>query len=125
MNRLRTAMFCVFLLSLGACGTTTIRGFAIATNYGVEPQADLSDPNIYTISVYYNEYASAYDIEQNLNRQVSDLMEKQSYSNYDIIGREFGPGGGKCTFRVPFFSPFRSEYTNTRVRIQYTPASWE
>ena len=29
-------------------------------------------------------------------------MEKQSYSNYDIIGREFGPGGGKCTFRVSF-----------------------
>jgi hypothetical protein len=98
----RNTLFCVFLLALSACGTTTTRGLSIVTNSGIDPQADPSDPNLYTITVDFNTFSTAYDIEENLNRQVFNLTEARDYSSSKVLGRECNRLLQRCTYRVAF-----------------------
>lgn len=102
MKIFQNTLLCAFLLALSACGTTTTRYLSIATDWGSGPEVDPSDPNLYTFTVWFNAFSTAYDIEENLNRQISNLIDQGSYKSSQVLGRECNTFLLRCTYRVAF-----------------------
>ena len=84
----------ILLLSITACAATT--------SYGVKPKQDITDQDVYAFFVYYNNFASKYDIKQNALEQVKNFMEIEGYKRYEIVNVEMAPTT-KAIYEVKFF----------------------
>ena len=79
-------------------------GCAVITSYGAKPAQDISDKDIYSFTVYYNQFAGSEAIRQYVVEHIEDFMAEQAYLSYKILER-YSPSAVvlKVVYKVKFW----------------------
>jgi len=86
-------LFSIYLIVLFGCAATA--------TYGVKPQQDIFDKDMYAFTIFYNAYSTSYDIEKRLKEEIKTFMEVESYSSFEVVNVHCG-GLSKCIYEVKF-----------------------
>lgn len=92
--RINLIVLGVLLLAVSSC--------ALTTSYGVKPKQDTADPDVYAFFVYYNNFASKYDIKQSALEQIRNFMVLEDYKRFEILNVEMAPTT-KAIYEVKFY----------------------
>ena len=76
-------------------------GCAITTTYGVKPEQDSFDPDVYTFTVYYNMFSGEEDIAKNANKQIEKFISEHDYVDSKIMN--VSVESGKSLYEVKFY----------------------
>lgn len=91
---IQRSVICVILVFFGA-------GCAITTTYGVKPEQDSFDPDVYTFTVYYNMFSGEEDIAKNANKQIEKFISEHDYVDHKIMN--VSAESGKSLYEVKFY----------------------
>jgi len=74
----------------------------MTTSYGVKPKQDVFNKAVYGFTVYYNNFASDYDVRRDAELQIKSFMKTHNYSRFKILRVDRGPTT-KAVYEVRFY----------------------
>jgi len=92
------------LLTVLLLGTATvlIAGCGITTTYGVRPKQDAFEKDRYAFTIFYNAFATSFDVDARAKKEFKEFMEREGYRHFEVVNIHTHPSLGRNVYEVQF-----------------------